>query len=138
MADYKVFWEIDISADSPREAAEQAWALMRAPNSSANSFSVSDGVNIIPVDLEEVESDQAAQDIRVGDVVAIRGDLRRTMDGKCQYTADQLVDGKYLKHTRTGEIWTGVVEKRIGDEALVAGGWRHISRYELFVRPETK
>lgn len=59
MTDYKVFWEIDVSASSPREAAEKAWEIMRAPFSSANAFTVSDGVDTIPVDLEEAESDVA-------------------------------------------------------------------------------
>lgn len=60
MNDYKVFWEIDVSANSPREAAEKAWEIMRAPFSSANAFTVSDGVDTIPVDLEEAESDVAS------------------------------------------------------------------------------
>lgn len=72
--------------------------------------------------------------IRIGDEVAIRGDLRRNLSGQCAYTEEQLVDGKYLKHTGHGGIWTGVVEKVVGEEALVAGGWRHISRYEVLCR----
>lgn len=40
MIDYRVSWEIDVSADSPRSAAEQAWGLMRAPGSTANVFKV--------------------------------------------------------------------------------------------------
>jgi hypothetical protein len=77
--------------------------------------------------------------IQVGDTVAIRGDKRRVgisygNDSKCAYTDDQLVDGKYLKHTGTGEIWTGKVTKICDDEfggmALVGGGWRGIEMYE--------
>lgn len=51
---YLVTWEIDIYADSPREAAEQAWGYMKAPDSIANVFEVIDagGVRTI-IDLEE-------------------------------------------------------------------------------------
>ncbi len=54
---YLVIWEIDIYADSPREAAEKAWDHMRAPFSTANVFTVLDksGVGTI-VDLEEQAS----------------------------------------------------------------------------------
>lgn len=70
--------------------------------------------------------------VQVGDLVAIRGDLRLRIDGTCQYTPDQLVDGKYVKHTGHGGAWTGRVKSIKGDEALVGGGWRHVSRYELY------
>jgi len=60
--------------------------------------------------------------IRVGDVVAIRGDLRLRMDGSCQYTPNQLALGKYLKHQTHGGVWTGIVEKIEGDMARVGGG----------------
>ncbi len=51
---YLVMWEMDIYADSPREAAEKAWGHMRAPDSTANVFTVlnKDGVETI-IDLEE-------------------------------------------------------------------------------------
>ena len=51
---YLVIWEVDIYADSPREAAEKAWGHMRAPDSIANVFNVLDknGVETI-VDLSE-------------------------------------------------------------------------------------
>ena len=51
---YLVTWEIDIYADSPREAAEKAWDHMRAPDSIANVFNVLDknGVGTI-IDLSE-------------------------------------------------------------------------------------
>lgn len=51
---YLVTWEIDIYADSPREAAEKAWEHMRHPDSSANVFNVFDkDGGITTVDLEE-------------------------------------------------------------------------------------
>ena len=51
---YLVIWEMDIYADSPREAAEKAWGHMRAPDSIANVFNVIDanGVGTL-IDLEE-------------------------------------------------------------------------------------
>ena len=51
---YLVIWEMDIYADSPREAAEKAWGHMRAPDSIANVFNVIDknGVGTI-IDLSE-------------------------------------------------------------------------------------
>ncbi len=72
--------------------------------------------------------------IQIGDIVAIRGDLRVRMNNRlCCYLPNQLVLGKYLKHTGNGRIWTGIVKKIDGDMALVAGGWRGIERYEVIV-----
>ena len=53
---YLVTWEMDIYADSPKEAAEKAWGNMRAQGSTANVFTVfnKDGDKII-VDLLEGE-----------------------------------------------------------------------------------
>lgn len=67
--------------------------------------------------------------IEIGDVVAIRGDLQwnHTLNC-CKYTPDQMIDGKYLRHTGHGGIWTGKVEK-IKDNyphkpfVLVGGMW---------------
>ena len=51
---YLVTWEIDIHADSPREAAEKAWGHMRHPDSTANVFTVVDkGGDSTLVDLLE-------------------------------------------------------------------------------------
>lgn len=74
------------------------------------------------------------ESLEVGDVVAIRGDLRLDINGRCQYTPDQLVLGQYVKHTGHGGIWTGPVERVEGDLALVAGGWRGLDRYEVMYR----
>ena len=51
---YLVIWEMDIYAETPREAAEKAWGHMQAPNSTANVFNVLDksGAGTI-VDLSE-------------------------------------------------------------------------------------
>ena len=43
---------------------------------------------------------------RVGDVVCLRGDLAFN-GGQCCYTPDQLVDGKYIRHTGHGGISLG-------------------------------
>jgi hypothetical protein len=43
MTTYRVIWEIDIDADSPREAAEHALAIQRNPESFATVFDVVDG-----------------------------------------------------------------------------------------------
>ena len=52
---YLVTWEMDIYANSPREAAEIAWGYMRAPDSTANVFEVinKDGDRVIVDLLEE-------------------------------------------------------------------------------------
>ena len=52
---YLVIWEMDIYAKTPREAAEKAWGHMRAPDSTANVFTVlnKDGDKIIVDLLEE-------------------------------------------------------------------------------------
>ena len=68
--------------------------------------------------------------IQVGDRVAIRGDLRRNMNGQCAYTPGQLVDGKYVKHTGHGGMWTGRVEKIYTDMVKVGGGWWNVRLLE--------
>jgi len=68
--------------------------------------------------------------VKVGDIVAIRGDLRLRYDGICEYTEDQLVLGKYIKHIGHKGIWTGIIEKlgKYYDHhmAFVGGGWRSV------------
>ena len=51
---FHVVWEIDTYAETPKEAAENAWKHMRAPDSTANYFEVfdQDGVKT-NVDLSE-------------------------------------------------------------------------------------
>lgn len=55
---FHVCWEIDEYAETPRQAAEQAWARMRAAGSTANYFEVfdQDGVKT-NVDLSEEEGE---------------------------------------------------------------------------------
>ena len=40
MNDYLVVWEINISADTPRDAAQRALEIQRDPNSTATVFRV--------------------------------------------------------------------------------------------------
>lgn len=51
---FHVVWEIDIHADTPREAAEQAFAVMQRSGTLANYFEVfdQDGVQT-DIDLDE-------------------------------------------------------------------------------------
>lgn len=52
---YVVTWELDVDAGTPEEAARQAWAAMRAPESTANVFDVLDAEGgCTRVDLEEL------------------------------------------------------------------------------------
>lgn len=74
--------------------------------------------------------------LKIGDVVAIRGDVRINTNGQCAYTPDQLVDGKYLKHNNGG-IWTGVIEKIRNDIAFVGGGWRGVECLEVMFNSPT-
>jgi hypothetical protein len=58
MAEYRVEWIIEVYADSPREAAQKAWQLMRNEDSQACFFSVlemSDNPSGIPVQVDLLE-----------------------------------------------------------------------------------
>jgi hypothetical protein len=58
----RVRWEIDLEADSPREAAEKALAIQRRPDSTATAFEVTDEAGaIVHVDLEEDDVCDAAK-----------------------------------------------------------------------------
>lgn len=74
--------------------------------------------------------------IKVGDTVAIRGDKRMNYLGRgkwiCAYTPDQLIDGKYLKHTGHGGVWTGKVEVIKDDMARVGITWMGIEMLEVY------
>lgn len=54
MADYRVVWEIELSANTPEGAARKALAMQRDPNSTAVVFNVTDveGTDLL-VDLME-------------------------------------------------------------------------------------
>lgn len=56
MKSWRVTWEIDIEADTPREAAEQAQAIQRDVMSIATVFRVVPGDDVeTVVDLDEPE-----------------------------------------------------------------------------------
>lgn len=57
MKTYLVQWEIEIDAESEREAAEKAREIQLDPNSSAVVFTVSDGRSLVTIDLLEDESE---------------------------------------------------------------------------------
>lgn len=47
MSEYLVMWKIDVEADDPVEAAAQALAIMRDPQSTALHFEVSRAVSTV-------------------------------------------------------------------------------------------
>ena len=57
MNDYLVSWEIELRAESPKAAAQKAWKIIHAADSSANVFTVHGGEQEEPtqIDLEEEE-----------------------------------------------------------------------------------
>ena len=55
---FHVVWEIDVYAETPRDAAVQAFACMQKPFTTANYFEVFDqDGNKTSVDLEEAEGE---------------------------------------------------------------------------------
>ncbi|MHB8621055.1 MAG: hypothetical protein ACYDAG_16030 [Chloroflexota bacterium] len=60
MPEYLVTWDLDVAANTPREAAELAWQAMRRPLSIATVFSVIDKTSGISIEVdltdEEVDS----------------------------------------------------------------------------------
>jgi len=58
MTSYVVTWAIDVDADSPEEAARQAYAIQRDPESTANCFDVTEfGEDSRVIDLGECPND---------------------------------------------------------------------------------
>lgn len=56
MPEYHVTWEIDLEADSPREAADHALAIQRDPDSTATVFDVTDGIGTTDrIDLDDAD-----------------------------------------------------------------------------------
>lgn len=53
--DFLVTWSIDITADTPEEAAREAWRYLRKEDSTANVFVVfGDAMEPVHVDLTEI------------------------------------------------------------------------------------
>jgi hypothetical protein len=60
MPEYRVTWEIELDADSPREAAAKALAIQRDPDSVATVFDVIDETgNRERIDLDKTEDPDA-------------------------------------------------------------------------------
>ena len=57
MGTYHVSWEIDLHADSPREAAEQARAYQRDPHGTATVFYVTDSETLAAKRIDLLEND---------------------------------------------------------------------------------
>jgi hypothetical protein len=90
MTQYRVEWIIDVDADNPREAAEEAWDAMRQHDSTACSFSVWQGEPGGPyktgptvIDLldtpdkrrmDQATTGVAAKDLKEGDLLDLYGD----------------------------------------------------------------
>jgi hypothetical protein len=78
MPEYRVRWEIDVEAESPREAAEKALATQRDPESEATVFDVSekqwrgDGYDLGPVETYDLLDDPDQQPLDPNDVLGPR------------------------------------------------------------------
>lgn len=56
MQNYLVKWEMDVSAETPREAAERALAILRSAEPSSKSFKIIvSGGHSVTVDLSSEE-----------------------------------------------------------------------------------
>lgn len=54
MFEYRVTWAVDITADNAEDAARQALAIHRDPQSIATVFTVAGDTGVVEVDLSEV------------------------------------------------------------------------------------
>lgn len=53
MQSYSVSWEIELDAETPQDAAREAWKIMRTTDSTANCFTVCDEKgNVTRIDLQ--------------------------------------------------------------------------------------
>ena len=60
MPEYHLTWEIDLDADSPRQAAEKALTIHRNPESIATVFDVKDETGHTErIDLDDAEDEEA-------------------------------------------------------------------------------
>ncbi len=73
MKTYRVSWEIDIAADSPRGAAEKAQAIQRDPESLATVF------DVIEMDGDTIQRDPESL-ATVFDVIEMDGDTIQRID----------------------------------------------------------
>jgi hypothetical protein len=67
MAEYHVAWEAELEADSPQEAAEEAFRLMQDPGTSAMVFTVARGDRRWQVDLKFGDARCRVKDLQTGE-----------------------------------------------------------------------
>jgi hypothetical protein len=62
--------------------------------------------------------------IHKGDIIAIRGDLANKTERTGKYHPEQLVNGKYVRHTGHHGVWTAKVKAIVldGEYAAIEGG----------------
>lgn len=91
---YFVTWEIDIDAESPREAAQKALNMQRDETSLATCFKVFDDKgNEIAVDLSEPDEDHCRQ-------CGAPSDNGEGWDGLCGNCADKYSQAKKEQYGR--------------------------------------
>jgi hypothetical protein len=69
MPEYRVTWLIDVEADHPRAAAEEAFAAMQDPDTLATCFNVEDAAGRnYEVDLKWEDQRARVTDVATGEV----------------------------------------------------------------------
>jgi hypothetical protein len=61
MPSFRVVWEVDVDADTPLEAAREAFAMMTDPDSTAVVFSVTgpnDALDTVTIDLLALDASE--------------------------------------------------------------------------------
>ncbi|MEZ5846504.1 MAG: hypothetical protein R3C70_07120 [Geminicoccaceae bacterium] len=78
MPSYLVQWNIDVDADNPLRAAEQAWEIMRRHGSMANVFEVLDLENASSahIDLSDPENNVIQP---LDGTISLLGEIRENM-----------------------------------------------------------
>jgi len=57
MPSFRIVWEVDVDADTPLEAAREAFSMMTDPESTAVVFSVTDpNGDTVTIDLDDMDS----------------------------------------------------------------------------------
>lgn len=60
---YKIMWEVDIDAETPREAALQALVMQRDPTSTATVFDVYHGTSGMFMESIDLHNDEPRRDL---------------------------------------------------------------------------
>ncbi|MFG1879569.1 hypothetical protein ACGFIV_32525 [Sphaerisporangium sp. NPDC049003] len=91
MPDYLVRWEIDQYAESPRHAAELAWADRSAPGSAANVFTVIDQAGRhSTVDLSQVPFPPPGPTFRYRSTVEVTLEVAAESDAEAFAVLDEV------------------------------------------------